>query len=34
MLLGILAASLLPSELKGRGVITAGKGTIRAVQNF
>ena len=33
MLLGILAASLLPSELIGRGVIRAGKGTIIRFNN-
>ena len=30
MLLGTLAASMLESALKGRGVIRAGEGTIRA----
>ena len=34
MLLGILAASILRNALLGRGVIRAGKGTIRAGGNF
>ena len=34
MLLGTLAASVLPNALAGRGVIKAGKGTIRASENF
>ena len=34
MLLRTLAASLLGSELTGRGVIRAGEGTIRAGENF
>ena len=34
MLLGILAASILGSPLTGRGLIRAGEGTIKAVENF
>ena len=34
ILLGALAASMLGSALIGRGVIRAGKGTIRAAENF
>ena len=34
MRLGTLAASILRSELRGRGVIRAGDGTIRAGQDF
>ena len=34
MLLGILAARILGSALTGRGLIRAGEGTIKAVENF
>ena len=34
MLIGPLASSILGSALTGRGVIKAGKGTIRAGENF
>ena len=34
MLLETLAASILGSALRGRGVIRAGDGTIRASQDF
>ena len=34
MLLGTLGASLLGNALAGRGVIRAGEGRIRAVENF
>ena len=34
ILLGIRAASMLRSALKGRGIIRAGEGTIRAGENF
>ena len=34
MLIGPLASSILGSALTGRGVIRAGKGTIRARENF
>ena len=34
MLLGTLAASMLGSALTGRGIIRAGKGKIRAGENF
>ena len=34
MLLGALDTSILGSALRGRGVITAGDGTIRASQDF
>ena len=34
MLLETLGASLLGNLLTGKGEITAGKGTIRAVENF
>ena len=34
MLLGTLAASILGSALIGKGVIRAGEGVIRAIQNF
>ena len=34
MLLGTLCASLLGNALAGRGVIRAGEGRIRAVENF
>ena len=34
MLLGTLAASILGSALRGRGVIRAGDSTIRASQDF
>ena len=34
MLLGTLATSLLPNVLAGNGVIRAGKGTVKAGQDF
>ena len=34
MLLGTLAASILGSPLRGRGVMRAGEGVIRAGENF
>ena len=34
MLLGTLGASLLGNLLTGRGIIRAGEGKIRAVENF
>ena len=34
MLLGTLGASLLGNLLIGKGIIRAGKGTIRAAQDF
>ena len=34
MLLGTLAASILGSALIGKGVIRAGEGVIRVIQNF
>ena len=34
MLLGTLAASILGKALIGKGVIRAGEGVIRAIQNF
>ena len=34
MLLGILGASLLENLLASKGAIRAGKGTIRAAQDF
>ena len=34
MLLGTLAASILGNSLTGKGVITAGEGTIRTGENF